>query len=109
MTTNHSRNYISISQQEAMRRLAEETGYILLDVRRPDEFETGHIPGAILLPNEDIGFVEPTELPDKNQTIFLYCRSGNRSKMAAQKLSRLGYNNLVEIGGVNTWPGTLVR
>ena len=82
-------------------------GYILLDVRRADEFATGHIPGAVNLPNEQIGKSEIPSLPDKNQTIYIYCRSGNRSKQAADKLLALGYTNLIEFGGILDYTGEL--
>lgn len=83
----------------------EESGYIILDVRRQDEFDSGHIPGAVLLPNESISATESIpSLPDKDQKILIYCRSGNRSKQAAEKLVGLGYTNIYEFGGINDWP-----
>ena len=88
--------------------MADEDGYIILDVRTAQEFASGHIPGAMLLPNEDIGTEEIAQLPDKSQLILVYCRSGNRSKQAADKLVRLGYTNIVEFGGINSWPGEIV-
>ena len=81
--------------------------YIILDVRRADEFAEGHIPGAINVANEDIGDEEIAELPDKNQTIYVYCRSGNRSKQAAEKLVNLGYKNIIEFGGIIDWKGDI--
>lgn len=83
----------------------EETDYIILDVRTQGEYESGHIPGAICIPNESIGDEHPELLPDKNQLILVYCRSGNRSKQAAQKLSQMGYTNIMEFGGINDWQG----
>ena len=100
--------YRRVSMQEAVDMMADEAGYIILDVRTAQEFASGHIPGAMLLPNEDIGTEEIAQLPDKNQLILVYCRSGNRSKQAADKLVRLGYTNIVEFGGINSWPGEIV-
>ncbi len=103
-----STDYRQISMKEAVELMAEEDGYILLDVRRADEFAAGHIPGAIHVANESIGSEEIPELPDPDQLILVYCRSGNRSKQAAQKLVALGYTNIVEIGGILDWPGEIV-
>ena len=100
--------YRQISMDEAVAMMAEETGYIILDVRRADEFATGHIPGAINVANESIGTDEIPELPDKNQLIMVYCRSGRRSKEAAEKLVKLGYTNIVEFGGILDWKGEIV-
>ena len=88
--------------------MEEESGYIILDVRRPDEFAEGHIPNAINVPNESIGTAEIAELPDKNQLILVYCRSGRRSKEAAEKLVKPGYTNVVEFGGILDWKGEIV-
>ena len=85
-----------------------ETGYVIVDVRRADEYASGHIPGAINIPNESIDKAQPAELPDFDQLIMVYCRSGNRSKKAAQKLADMGYSNIVEFGGISTWPGEIV-
>lgn len=93
-------SYEKISMSEGIRRMESDEGYILLDVRRADEFEAGHIPGAVNLPNEEIGSEDIPSLPDKEQTIYIYCRSGNRSKQAADKLLALGYTNLIEFGGI---------
>lgn len=101
-------SYQQISQEEAKRLMESETNYIILDVRRQDEFDAGHIPGAILIPNETITDTPPAELPDLHQMILIYCRSGNRSKQAAEKLANMGYTNLYEFGGINTWDGTIV-
>ena len=89
--------------------MEEESNYIILDVRTPEEFSEKHIPGAINIPNETIGTAEVPELPDKDQLILIYCRSGNRSKQASEKLVRLGYTNIVEFGGINDWPGDTVN
>ena len=100
--------YRQISMDEAVTMMAEESGYIILDVRRADEFAEGHIPGAINVANESIGTDELPELPDKNQLIMVYCRSGRRSKEAAEKLVKLGYTNIVEFGGILDWKGETV-
>ena len=107
-SNNQTTTYRQISMDEAVTMMAEETGYIILDVRRADEFATGHIPGAINVANESIGTDEIPELPDKNQLIMVYCRSGRRSKEAAEKLVKLGYTNIVEFGGILDWKGEIV-
>ena len=99
--------YEKISMSEGIERMESDEGYILLDVRRADEFEAGHIPGAVNLPNEEIGTKEIPSLPDKTQTIYIYCRSGNRSKQAADKLLALGYANIIEFGGIIDYTGEL--
>jgi len=101
-------SYRQINMDEAITIMEKETGYIILDVRTQSEFADKHIPGAINVPNETIGTVEIPELPDKDQLILVYCRSGNRSKQAAEKLVTLGYTNIVEFGGINDWPGETV-
>ena len=103
-----SRTYRQISMQEAAQLMKTEQNYILLDVRSDMEYSAGHIPGAVLLPNETIGSDPIPQLPDKDQLIMVYCRSGNRSKQAAEKLVRLGYTNVVEIGGIHSWEGDIV-
>ena len=108
-TSNSQTNtYRQITMDEAVTMIAEKTGYIILDVRRPDEFAAGHIPNAINVPNETIGTAEIPELPDKNQLIMVYCRSGRRSKEASEKLVKLGYTNIVEFGGILDWKGEIV-
>ena len=87
----------------------QETGYIILDVRTAQEYSEKHIPGAINIANESIGTEDISELPDKDQLILVYCRSGNRSKQASEKLVKLGYTNIIEIGGINSWPGETVN
>lgn len=99
--------YEKISMSEGLARMKSDENYILLDVRRADEFEAGHIPGAVNLPNEEIGTEEIPSLPDKAQTIYIYCRSGNRSKQAADKLLALGYTNIIEFGGIIDYTGEL--
>ena len=101
-------SYRQISMDEAVTMMEEESGYIILDVRTPEEFSERHIPNAINIPNETIGSEDIQELPDKDQLILVYCRSGNRSKQASGKLAELGYTNIVEIGGINDWTGDTV-
>ena len=108
-TSNSQTNtYRSITMDEAATMMAQETDYIILDVRRPDEFAAGHIPNAINVANETIGTAEIPELPDKDQLIMVYCRSGRRSKEASEKLVKLGYTNIVEFGGILDWKGEIV-
>ena len=101
--------YRSVSMDEAVKMMESESGYIILDVRRPDEYAEGHIPGAINVANESIGTAEIPELPDKSQMILVYCRSGRRSKEASEKLVKLGYTNIVEFGGIRDWKGEIER
>ncbi len=97
-----------IDQETAKAMMERNDGHVIVDVRRQDEYDAGHIPGAILIPNESIETERPTALSDLNQIILIYCRSGNRSKQAAQKLFDMGYTNLYEFGGINTWTGAIV-
>ena len=103
--------YKQISMDEAKEIFESDTDgtYIILDVRHEDEFAEGHIPGAINVANESIGAEDPAELPDKEQLIYVYCRSGNRSKQAAEKLAALGYTNIVEFGGIIDWTGEITK
>ena len=101
--------YTSISMKEAKEVFAVPGNYIILDVRRADEFAEGHIPGAINVANEDIGTELPSELPDLDQVIFVYCRSGRRSKEASSKLAALGYTNIYEFGGILDWDGEIEK
>ena len=101
--------YRHISSDEAQRLMETESGYIILDVRTQQEYSEGHIPGAICIPNETIGKKPPAELADKEQMILVYCRSGRRSKEAAQKLADMGYKNIVEFGGIIDWHGEVVK
>lgn len=97
------KTYEQISPQEAKKRMDNEEDVIILDVRTQEEYDSGHIKNAVCLPNEDI-LSEPDILPDKGQQILVYCRSGNRSKQAAQKLADMGYENVLEFGGILDWP-----
>ena len=101
-------HYRQISMQKAMELMETQSGYILLDVRTQEEYDAVHIPGAICIPNESIGDTSPAELPNQAQMILVYCRSGNRSKQAAEKLAKLGYTNVLEFGGIIDWPGDTV-
>lgn len=101
-------SYRQISMDEAITMMEETSAYVILDVRTPEEFAEKHIPNAINIPNETIGTAEIPGLPDKDQLILVYCRSGNRSKQASQKLADMGYTNIVEFGGINNWPGETV-
>lgn len=95
--------YRQVTPEEAKQMMEEEEGYIILDVRTEAEYAGGHIPDAVCIPVETIGEEEIDALPDKDQLIMIYCRSGNRSKKAAQKLADKGYMNVVEFGGINDW------
>ena len=94
---------------EAKTLMEKEEGYILLDVRTKGEYESGYIPGAINIPLSDIDEKIISFLPDKSQMNLVYCRSGNRSREASDKLSKLGYSNVLEIGGINAWKGEIVK
>ena len=90
-------------------KLADEPNVVVLDVRTAEEYAEGHIPGAINVANEDIGAEQPSELPDLDQVIFVYCRSGRRSKEASSKLAALGYTNIYEFGGILDWDGEIEK
>ena len=100
-----SLGYVQISADEAATMMAEEENYVILDVRTPEEFAEKHIVDAINIPNEEIGTSPIGELTDLDQLILVYCRSGNRSKQASEKLAKLGYTNVYEFGGINDWTG----
>ena len=107
--TAKNNTYKQIGQEEAKEMMKRDDGHIIVDVRRQDEYDNGHIAGAVLIPNESIGTSQPEQLKDLNQIILVYCRTGNRSKQAAQKLADMGYTNVYEFGGINTWDGDIVR
>ena len=96
--------YMNITAQEAKEIMDTQEGYIILDVREQDEFDQGHIPGAILIPYTQIDRKAEDMLPDLDQLILVYCRSGRRSKIAAEALVELGYTNIKEFGGILDWP-----
>ena len=106
---NQVAEYTSITMEDAKQIFQEKGDYLIVDVRRADEFAEGHIPGAINIANEDIVSAEPAELPDKDQVIYVYCRSGNRSKQASAKLAAMGYTNIVEFGGILDWTGEVEK
>ena len=105
----YENEYISITMEEAKTIFEVPGDYVIVDVRTVEEFSEGHIPGAINIANETITDEEPKELPDKNQTIYVYCRSGNRSKQASAKLAAMGYSNIIECGGILDWTGELEK
>ena len=100
---NNKNVYEQITPDEAKALMDSEDGYIILDVRTPEEFAAGHIAGAILIPDYEIGEKAESILTDKEQLILVYCRSGRRSKNAANELATLGYTNIKEFGGINDW------
>lgn len=98
-----------VSMDDIVEIMNENENYVILDVRTIEEYNDGHIPDAKCIPNETINNNIIDELPDKEQLILIYCRSGNRSKQAAEKLEKLGYTNLIEFGGIIDWKGEVVK
>lgn len=96
--------YVNITAEEAKKIMDSQEGYIILDVRTQEEYDEGHIPGAIVISHEEIAEKAEGVLTDKNQLILVYCRSGRRSKLAAEALVELGYTNIKEFGGIIDWP-----
>ena len=96
--------YVNITAEEAKQIMDSEEGYIILDVRTQEEYDQGHIPGAIVISHEEIAEKAEEVLTDKDQLILVYCRSGRRSKIAAEALLELGYTNIKEFGGIIDWP-----
>ena len=96
--------YVNITAEEAMQIMDTEEGYIILDARTQEEYDEGHIPGAIVISHEEITEKAEEVLTDKDQLILVYCRSGRRSKIAAEALVELGYTNIKEFGGIIDWP-----
>ena len=101
--------YTHISQESAKEMMGKDDGHVIVDVRRQLEYDTGHIPGAIMIPHESIGTERPETLPDLDQIILVYCRSGSRSRNAAQKLADMGYTNVYEFGGILDWTGEIEK
>lgn len=101
--------YEQISGAEAKALMDSESGYIIIDARTQEEYDQGHIPGAILIPEYEIADRAEKELPDKDQLILVYCRSGRRSKIAAEELIKLGYTNVKEFGGIIDWKYEIVK
>ena len=104
-----SATYEQISGAEAKALMDSESGYIIIDARTQEEYDEGHIPGAIMIPEYEIADRAEKELPDKNQLILVYCRSGRRSKIAAEELVKLGYTNVKEFGGIIGWEYEIVK
>ena len=102
--TKQEATYMNITAQEAKNLMDTEEGYIILDVRTQEEFDEGHIPGAIQISHEEVEEKAEGVLTDKDQLILVYCRSGRRSKLAAEALAALGYTNIREFGGILDWP-----
>ena len=96
--------YMNISAKEAKQIMDSQEGYVILDVREREEYDAGHIPGAIVIPYTELEERAAEELPDEDQLILVYCRSGRRSKIAAEILVELGYTNIREFGGILDWP-----
>ena len=101
-------SYKSVDSNKAKELMDESTDYIIVDVRTQDEYDTSHIPNAVCIPNESIGDTDIKELPDKTQTVFVYCQSGVRSKEAAEKLADMGYTDVIEFGGITDWEGDVI-
>ena len=104
-----SATYEQISGAEAKALMDSESGYIIIDARTQEEYDQGHIPGAIMIPEYEIVDRAEKELPDKEQLILVYCRSGRRSKIAAEELVKLGYTNVKEFGGIIDWEYDIVK
>ena len=104
-----SASYDQISGAEAKALMDGESGYIIIDARTQEEYDQGHIPGAIMIPEYEIAVRAENELPDKDQLILVYCRSGRRSKIAAEELVKLGYTNVKEFGGIIDWEYEIVK
>ena len=104
-----SATYEQISGAEAKALMDSESGYIIIDARTQEEYDQGHIPGAILIPEYEIAARAESELPDKDQLLLVYCRSGRRSKIAAEELVKLGYTNIKEFGGIIDWEYDIVK
>lgn len=103
------KTYEQISGAEAKALMDSESDYIIIDARTQEEYDEGHIPGAILIPEYEIAERAERELPDKKQLILVYCRSGRRSKIAAEELVKLGYTNVKEFGGIIDWEYDIVK
>jgi rhodanese-related sulfurtransferase len=102
-------SYVSISAEEAKALMDSEKNYVIIDARTQEEYDEGHIEGAILMPEYEVSSRAEKELKDKNQLILVYCRSGRRSKIAAQALADLGYTNVKEFGGIIDWPYEIIK
>ena len=105
----NNNTYEQITPQKAKTIMDTESDYIIIDARTTEEFEEGHIEGSILIPEYEISKRAEKELPDKEQLILVYCRSGRRSKIASEELVKLGYTNVKEFGGIIDWPYEIVK
>ena len=108
-TTSAAITYEQITPEEAKSIMDSDAEYILIDARNDEEFATGHIAGAIMIPEYEIADRAETELPEKDALILVYCRSGRRSKIASEELAKLGYTNVKEFGGIIDWPYEIVQ
>lgn len=107
--TQMNNTYVQISAAEAKALMDSEKDYVIIDARTQEEYDAGHIPGAVLIPEYEIADRAESKLPDKNQLILVYCRSGRRSKIASQALVDLGYTNVKEFGGIIDWEYETVK
>ena len=96
--------YRNITAEEAKQIMDSQEDYVILDVRAQEEYDQGHIPGAVVIPHTEMEAQAEQMLPDKDQLLLVYCRSGRRSKLAAETLVQLGYTNILEFGGILDWP-----
>lgn len=101
--------YMNITAEQAKTIMDSQEGYIILDTRTQEEYDEGHIPGAILIPYDEVADRAEDILTDKDQLILVYCRSGRRSKLAAEDLVKLDYTNIKEFGGIIDWPYEVVK
>lgn len=108
-TSSQAKTFTRITQEEAKKIMDSETDIVILDVRTQEEYDSGHIPQAILIPYDVIPQKAESILKDKNQKILVYCRSGNRSKKGSASLVEEGYTNVFEFGGISTWPYEIVK
>ena len=104
-----SSTYEQITAEQAKTIMDTEKDYVIIDARTEEEFAEGHIENAILIPEYEIKDRAEKELPDKEQLILVYCRSGRRSKIASEELVKLGYTNVKEFGGIIDWPYEIVK
>ena len=102
-------DYMKINAEKAKELMEEMEEFVLLDVRSEEEYSEGHIPGAVVIPHSEIYDRAEAELPEKDAPVFVYCRSGNRSKVASKALVDLGYSNVYEFGGIGDWPYEIER
>ncbi len=102
-------SYEQISAEEAKRIMDTESAYVIIDARTDEEFAEGHIKGAVMIPEYEIAQKAESKIPDKDALILVYCRSGRRSKIAAEELIKLGYTNVKEFGGIIDWPYDTVK